>query len=214
MDKIYTTIIVDDHKIFRTGLEYILNALPYLKVTGEAGNSKELMNMLRKSMVDLIFMDIKLPGTDGIETTRMVKQKYPDINIIGLTMFSEIEYFNKMIEAGASGFLLKHTQEDELEEAIKTVMEGDYYFSKEFKESMLQQPVLNKKKQNISYTKREIEILELIARGHSNQQIADKLYISVHTVDGHRRNLISKAGVKNSANLIFFAIQNGIIESG
>jgi DNA-binding NarL/FixJ family response regulator len=214
MDKIFRTIIVDDHKIFRTGLEYILNGLPYIKVTGQAGSSKELFNLLRKVPVDLIFMDIKLPGTDGIETTRMVKEKYPDILIIGLTMFSEIEYFNKMIEAGASGFLLKHTQEDELETAIKTVTEGDYYFSKEFKESMLQYPIFNKKKQNISYTKREIEILELIARGMSNNEIADQLNISAHTVDGHRRNLISKAGVKNSANLIFFAIQNGIIDPG
>ena len=214
MDKIFRTIIVDDHKIFRTGLEYILNGLPYIKVIGEAGNSKELFNILRKSPVDLIFMDIKLPGTDGIETTRLVKEKYSGINVIGLTMFSEIEYFNQMIDAGASGFLLKHTQEDELQEAIQTVMDGDYYFSREFQSSMLQNPILNKKKQMISYTKREIEILELIARGMSNNEIAQKLNISAHTVDGHRRNLISKAGVKNSANLIFFAIQNGIIDPG
>ncbi|WP_158275687.1 response regulator transcription factor [Marinilabilia rubra] len=212
MDKIFKTVIVDDHKIFRTGLEYILNNLSCIKVIGEAGNAKDLFNLLKRSRPDLIFMDIKLPDTDGIETTKMVKEKFPDVNVIGLTMFSEIEYFNKMIEAGASGFLLKHTQEDELEEAIKTVMDGDYYFSKEFQANTLQNPILNKKKHSISYTKREIEILELIARGMSNHEIADQLNISVYTVDGHRRNLISKAGVKNSANLIFFAIQNGIID--
>jgi DNA-binding NarL/FixJ family response regulator len=210
MEKIVKVLIVDDHKIFRTGLEMILNGFDFVKVMGQASNGKEMFRQLKKSEVDLVFMDIKMPEESGIDLSKKLSEKYPDIKIIGLTMYGEVEYFNKMLEASASGFLLKHTQEEELEVAIRTVMNGDYYFSEEFR-SNLDHLQNQKPKAKISLTSREIEILELISKGYSNQEIADRLYLSIHTVDGHRRNLISKTGVKNTASLVSYAIKNQLI---
>lgn len=211
MDRIVKVLIVDDHKIFRTGLELILNGFDFVKVVGQASCGKEMFRLLKKHEIDLIFMDIKMPETSGIELTQTLSEKCPDIKIIALTMYGEVEYFNKMLEASASGFLLKHTQEEELEKAIKTVMEGDYYFSEEFR-SNLEHLQFIKPKSDIKLTNREKEILEFIAKGYSNQEIADQLFLSYHTVDGHRRNLITKTGVKNSASLVSYAIKNGIIK--
>jgi DNA-binding NarL/FixJ family response regulator len=210
MSQIIKVVIVDDHKIFRTGLEMILNGIPDVKVVGSASDAHELLRLLEQHEADIIFMDIKMPDINGIELTGMIKKKDPDILIIGLSMFGEIEYFNKMIEAGADGFLLKNTQEDELEQAIHHVMEGHSYFSKDFAKTLgRHEPV--KSKTPVVLSKREKEVLELVCKGFSNQEIAEKLSISVHTVDGHRRNLITKTGVKNSPSLVMFAIQNGLI---
>ena len=210
MSQIIKIIIVDDHKIFRTGLEMILNGITDVKVVGAAYDAHELLRLLEHQETDIIFMDIKMPDINGIELTSMIKKKYPDILIIGLSMFGEIEYFNKMIEAGADGFLLKNTQEEELEQAIHNVMEGHSYFSKEFANTLSRHESV-RPKTPVVLSKREKEVLELICKGFSNQGIAAKLSISNHTVDGHRRNLITKTGVKNSPSLVMFAIQNGLI---
>jgi DNA-binding NarL/FixJ family response regulator len=213
MNDIVSVIIVDDHKIFRTGLELILNNFRNVKVVGQAGDGKQLLNLLKKTQADIVFMDIRMPGMDGIEATHLVAEKYPGVKVIGLTMYSDIEYFNKMLEAGASGYLLKNSQEQELETAIDVVLQGDYYFSEIFRNSLEQRNLFGKKpRANIRLSKREIEILGLIAQGMSNHEIANQLNISAYTVDGHRRNLISKTGVKNSANLVMYAIKNGFID--
>lgn len=211
MENIIRVIIVDDHKIFRTGLELILNGFQDIKVIGQAANSQQLLLLLKKMGADLIFMDIKMPGMDGIELTRIVSEKYPQVRIIGLTMFGEIQYFNEMLNAGASGFLLKHTQENELEQAIRAVMDGDFYFSEEFRKTFDGSPLAAPRKMKVSLSDREIEILRYICQGYSNNEIADTLHLSPHTVDGHRRNLLSKSGAKNSVGLAIWAIKNGVI---
>ena len=203
-------IIVDDHLIFRKGLNTILNELDNVKVVGEAGNGHELLDLLKKQEADILFMDIKMPGMDGIETTRKVLQKYPEIKIIALTMFDEVSYFNEMTDAGALGFLLKKTTREELDSAIKNVIQGESYFSEEFMSSINKyyQP---KKTQEIFLSDREQEVLELICKGWSNPEIAKFLGLSQRTIDGYRAKLFEKTGAKNAPNLVMYALKNGLI---
>jgi DNA-binding NarL/FixJ family response regulator len=204
-------IIVDDHVIFRKGLYTILNEIDFVKVVGEASNGNELLELLKKQPVDVILMDIKMPVMDGIEATKKVAAKYPGIKVIALTMFEEISYFNKMIEAGASGFLLKKTTSEELERAINLVLEDESYFSEEFMSSVNMYLKPKQKDTTITLTDREQEVLELICKGYSNVEIANFLGVSSRTVDGFRARLFEKTGAKNAPNLVMFAIKNGLV---
>ena len=210
--EIYKLVIVDDHIIFRKGLHTILNEIGIIKVVAEASNAVELFDILKKQDVDVILMDINMPGIDGIEATKKVLSKYPDIKVIALTMHEEIGYFNKMMEAGAEGFLLKKTTKDELEEAIQTVMNDENYFSSEFAGASQ----LNKKPKvatDIKLSEREVEVLEMICKGFSNADISRELGLSQRTIDGHRARLFEKTGAKNAPNLVMFAIKHDLVKA-
>ncbi|HBH47730.1 MAG TPA: DNA-binding response regulator [Bacteroidales bacterium] len=205
-------IITDDHKIFRVGLEAILSGFENIEVIGDAENGKELFELLRKTEPDIIFMDVNLVEESGIDLTRKVLAKYPDIIVIALTSSDEVNNFNDMLEAGASAFMLKGASEQEIKRAIDTVVAGDYYFSKEFMflaKNFYKQP---KKTSKIVLSDREKEVLSLICQGHSNQEIADAIDLSVHTVDSHRRNLLNKTSARNTASLVMIALRDGLIE--
>lgn len=212
MQQIIKIIIVDDHKIFRTGLELILNGIANVKVVAAAADGRQLLNILKRQDAHILFMDIKMPDLNGIELTTIVKEKYPEMLVIGLSMFGEVEYFNMMLEAGADGFLLKNTQEQELEAAILAVLDGSPYYSKEFTCTFANSDSRKTSCQVPALSKRELEVLEYICQGLSNHEIAHELNLSIHTVDGHRRNVISKTGVKNAASLVMYAIKNGLIK--
>ena len=213
MKNFISIVIVDDHKIFRTGLKVILNGISSFKVIGSYPDGKSLIQGLSVEVPNVIFMDIKLPDENGIALTQQVKKNYPLVKVIALTMFGDIEYFNEMFDAGAEGFLLKSTDSGELEKAVKDVVAGGTYFAKEFVGYLSLKPKNNKEHPiDINLSDRELEVLKLVCEGYSNIEIAEKLFISTHTVDGHRRNLISKTGVKNAPNLVLFALKNGIIE--
>jgi DNA-binding NarL/FixJ family response regulator len=213
MKKIISIAIVDDHKIFRTGLEVVLNGISNFKVIGSYSDGKSLWQGLSEELPDIIFMDIKLSDETGIELTQKVKQKYSSVKIIALTMFGEIEYFNEMVNAGADGFLIKNTDILELKKAVVNIMNGENYFAKEFLGYLnLKINSSNQKTIDVNLSERELEVLKLICEGFNNNEIAEKLFISAHTVDGHRRNLILKTGVKNAPNLVMFALKNGLIE--
>jgi DNA-binding NarL/FixJ family response regulator len=203
---------VDDHVIFRKGLHTILNEIDHVKVVGEASNGNELLDLLKKQETDIIFMDIKMPVMDGIEATRKVLSKYPEVKIIALTMFEEISYFNEMIEAGASGFLLKKTTSEELAKAISMVLLDESYFSEEFMSTVNLHIKPRQKDPSIVLTDREQEVLELICKGHSNAEISKFLGLSSRTIDGHRARLLEKTGAKNAPNLVMFAIKNGFVK--
>lgn len=209
--EIISVIIADDHIIFRKGLATILNEIASIKVVAETSNGHELLNVLKTKSTDVILMDIKMSGMDGIEATRKVKYKYPDTQIIALTMHEEIGYFNKMIEAGARGFLLKNTNKDQLEKAINAVFAGDNYFAEEFVISV-NKPTPSQKVANISLSEREKEILDYICKGFSNSEIAKSLGLSQRTIDGHRSRLFEKTGAKNAPNLVLFAVKNGFVK--
>jgi DNA-binding NarL/FixJ family response regulator len=208
---IIKVIIVDDHVIFRKGLVAILNEIDDVKVVGEASNGHDVLNLLKKQTADIILMDIKMPVMDGIEATRKVSERFPHIKVVALTMFEEISYFNKMIEAGAAGFLLKKTNVDELEAAIHNVFEGDSYFSEEFMSSVTKHIKPKSKQPDIKLSEREIEVLKLICKGFSNPEIAKELHISPRTIDGHRAKLLEKTGAKNAPNLVMYAVKHGLV---
>ncbi|HPB01633.1 Transcriptional regulatory protein DegU [anaerobic digester metagenome] len=206
-------IIADDHEIFRKGLRIILNELDEVKVIAEAQNGNEVFEILKHQKADLILMDIRMPVMDGIEATRKMTEKYPEVKVIALTMFEEISYFNQMIEAGAQGFLLKKTNKDELQRAINLVMEGENYFSEEFISNVNRNQRPASRIAGIELTDREQEVLELICKGMSNAEISKFLGVSARTVDGHRAHLLEKTGAKNSPHLVMFAIKNGLIKA-
>ncbi len=207
--KIIRVAIADDHIIFRKGLATILNEISMVKVVAETSNGYELLDYLKTRAADVILMDIKMPGMDGIVATRRVSEKYPDISVIALTMHEEIGYFNEMIEAGARGFLLKKTTQDQLEEAITAVFRGENYFAEEFAISVGK--TSSSPRVKIVLTDREKEILEYICKGFSNVEISKKLGLSQRTIDGHRARLFDKTGAKNAPNLVLFAIKNGLV---
>jgi DNA-binding NarL/FixJ family response regulator len=212
MEKI-RIIIADDHQLFRNGLKILLNAFPEFEVTGEASNGEEFLRILKNTKADIALMDINMPEMDGIEATRKGLKIYPELNIIALSMYGEEEYYYKMVDAGAKGFLLKDSDISEVKEAILTVRKGGNYFSQELLYHVIQKI---KHRENESKTanlsKRETEILFKICEGLSNQEIADTLFISKRTVDKHRANLLGKTNSKNTASLILFAIRNKLIE--
>jgi DNA-binding NarL/FixJ family response regulator len=159
-----------------------------------------------------------MPVMNGIDATERIKKKQPDVKVLALTMLSEDQHIKKMIKAGASGYILKSSGKEELIKAITTIMDGKHYFSDEATQSILQelvQPSVSKNRDadEVNITDRELEVLKLIVNEFTNQEIADKLYISVRTVDTHRRNLLQKTGAKNTAGLVKYAIKNNLLEN-
>jgi DNA-binding NarL/FixJ family response regulator len=212
MEKI-RIIIADDHQLFRNGLKILLNAFPDFEVTGEASNGEEFLKILGTSKAEIALMDINMPEMDGIEATREGLKLNPDIKIIALSMYGEEEYYYKMVDAGAKGFVLKDSDISEVKDAILIVSRGGSYFSQE----LLYHVILKFKNReseskSASLSKREKEILLKICEGLSNQEIAETLFISKRTVDKHRANLLDKTNSKNTASLILFAIKNKLIE--
>jgi DNA-binding NarL/FixJ family response regulator len=210
--------IVDDHFIFRNGLKDLLNEVPDVEVIGEAESGEQFLKMLPDISPDIIFMDIKMPGINGIETTRKALEMRPELKILALSMFGENEYVEEMLQAGALGYLLKNIGKEELIKAIDNISQEKGYFSDEIL-VMVTRKVFNAKQEtkekNIldSFTKRELEVLQLVSQGFSNADIARQLKISPRTVGGHRNNMLSKSGLKNTAALISFALKNHAISS-
>jgi len=206
--------IVDDHTLFRNGLRLLLNASSEVQVIAEAENGREYLRMLEKTIPDITLMDIEMPEMNGIETAAQAIKLIPDLRIITLSMYGEEEYYVKMIDAGAKGFILKNSDISEVLAAIRAVYEGGTYFSQD----LLLNVVKNIRSGKLPATsdthlsEREIEILQKICQGYSNQEIADQLNISKRTVDKHRSNLLEKTGSKNTANLVIYALKHKLVE--
>jgi DNA-binding NarL/FixJ family response regulator len=217
MERTYNLILADDHRIFRDALKFVLAQSNLLNVVGEATNGNELLEILDTCTPDLILMDISMPGLDGIDTTREAIKRYPGLKIIALSMYSDEMYYYKMLEAGAQGFLLKESGSEELFKAIFMVLDGENYFSnqilckiiRDFLEERDAREITFKKEVKLS--KRENEILKLICKGFSNNEIASTLGISRRTIEGHRSSLLDKTGVKNSVHLALYAKRNQIL---
>jgi DNA-binding NarL/FixJ family response regulator len=212
MEKI-RIIITDDHQLFRNGLKILLNAFPEFEVTGEASNGEEFLRLIRETCADVALMDINMPEMDGIEATRKALKICPGLDIIALSMYGEEEYYYKMVDAGAKGFVLKDSDISEVKEAILTVKKGGSYFSQELLYHVIQKiKHRESESRSANLSKREKEILLKICEGLSNQEIAENLFISKRTVDKHRANLLGKTSSKNTASLILFAIRHKLIE--
>ena len=213
MDRI-TITIVDDHTLFRDGLKRLLSTDARFSVVGEASSGEEFLTLYPQIKTDVIFMDIDMPGMNGIEASRRLLEMDKDAKIVTLSMHGEQEYYFAMVELGAKGFLLKNSTFDEVTAAIETVVAGGTYFSQELLSSLV--TALRHSDSQITHTEalseREAEILPLICEGYSNQQIGDKLFISKRTVDKHRANILAKTGCKNTASLVVYAVKNNLIE--
>jgi DNA-binding NarL/FixJ family response regulator len=209
-----TILIVDDHTLFRNGLRILLNSVKGYKVVGEASNGQEFLNLLETIKPDLVLLDIEMPVMDGIEAATIAHEKYPDLKIITLSMYGEEDYYYKMVNAGVKGFVLKDSDIKEVKAALETVYEGGSYFSSELLRNLVNSLKTAPKTADVQaeLSDRELEILILICQGLSNQEIADKLFISKRTVDKHRANILEKSASKNTAQLVMYAIKNKLVE--
>ena len=208
-------IIADDHRMIIDGLKLLLHTDPGIEVVGEASNGQEVLGLLHNVEADLVLMDIQMPEMSGIEATWKVKEQYPHVKVIMLTMYNKREYITELLEIGASGYLLKNTGKDELFDAIKRVMSGGEYFSSEVTRTILrskEQETDQDEDHLALISKREREVLKQIAQGLTSKDIAEVLFISQHTVDTHRKNLLRKTDSKNTADLVKFALKNNLID--
>jgi DNA-binding NarL/FixJ family response regulator len=202
--------IVDDHPVVIEGIHSLLMNEKDIAWVGQAMNAASCLGFFVNSTADVILMDISMPGMDGVELCKVMKNKYPGIFILGLSTFNQGLYIKKMMENGASGYILKNSSKEELIKAIHTVHEGGIYFSGEVGQALAEYQKSSKNELPV-LTPREKEILELIAEGYTNPQIAEKIFLSQFTVDSHRKNLLAKLNVKNTASLIRLAVENKLI---
>jgi DNA-binding NarL/FixJ family response regulator len=208
-------LIAEDHLILRDGIKALLKDHTEIKVVAEASNGKEVLNLLKELEVDLLILDINMPEMDGIQTAEFVKENHKSIKVLILSMLEHEKYVVQSFEAGAMGYILKTTGKDELVNAIKMVANGDTYISHKVSANILKNmnySLRTEDKTDVDLSPRELEILNLIAEGFTNTEIADKIFTSKRTVETHRKNLIDKTGTKNTAALIKFAIINGILK--
>jgi DNA-binding NarL/FixJ family response regulator len=209
----FSVMIVDDHPLFREGLKLILGEINNVGEIFQASNGEEFLRFLSHTLPDMVLMDIEMPLMNGIEATRIAVERFPTIKIIALSMYSDDAYYFKMIESGAKGFIAKNSDIDIVEKAMVTVMSGNEYFSAEIMSKLIKNiHNIQKEPHKDLLTERESEILYLICKGLSNQEIADSLFLSKRTVDKHRENILSKTESKNTAGLVLFAIKNKIID--
>lgn len=207
-------IIVDDHTLFRNGLRILLNNLDNYHVIAEAANGKQFLELLNTVVPDLVLMDISMPVMDGIEASAIAHQRYPGLKIITLSMYGEEDYYYKMVNAGVKGFVLKNSDIKEVKTALDVVYDGGSFFSAELLQTLVNSLKYSAKSNEFhtELSEREMEILILICQGMSNQEIADKLFISKRTVDKHRANILEKSESKNTAQLVVYAIKNRLVE--
>lgn len=208
-------LIADDHQLLIDGIKTTLTGVEDIQVVAEVYNGYQVLEKLDTGLkVDVILMDINMPKLDGLNCTKMVRKKYPEIKILALSQYDEKRFVKQMVKNGASGYLLKDSGKDELVKAIHEVHNHGNYFSERLSMRLINQEL---KMENTSalfpkLTDRELEILRLIGKEFSSQEIADKLFISFHTVESHRANLMLKAGVKNTAGLIRWATENDFLD--
>jgi DNA-binding NarL/FixJ family response regulator len=216
MKKKISLVIADDHEIFRDGLALMINKQDHLSLVGQAGNGRELIQLVNDNKPDIVITDIKMPYLDGIAATRLMLQQDPLLKIIALSMFDEEDLIVEMLEAGAKGYLLKNADKKEIQEAILTVNEGNIFYCKLTSTRLASLIVKSKfdphkKKSSDLFTEREKQIIELICLQHTAQEIGERLFLSKRTVEGYRTRILEKMEVKNTAGVVVFALRHNLI---
>ncbi len=200
-------LLVDDHTLVLEGMRALLERIPDIQIAGTAGNAFDAIALLKKMVVDIAFVDINLPDISGIELCSKIRKEFPHTQVIALSTFKQRSYVTQMIGNGAAGYLIKSADRGEIETAIQSVLAGKMYFSNEIGNST---ETINENDPP-TLTKREKEIMKLIAEGKTSNEIAGKLFLSTYTVDTHRKNLLTKFEVNNTALLITMAAKYGIV---
>ena len=216
MHKSIKIAIVDDHGLFVEGLAYIINDFKGIQLVMKAENGIDLIQKLKSQRLDVILLDLKMPKMDGFKTAVYVLQEYPEIKIITLTMYDEKKFIIEAIKIGVHGYLLKNAESSEIETAIHSVMEKDFYFNDHVTEALYKgwahkkkiKPFINKADR---LTKRELQMLKLICKQHTGPEIANKLNLSPKTIENYRYKLQEKLNVRNTVVLVVYAIQNNLV---
>lgn len=206
--------LVDDQQLFREGMKMILSDEPFFEVIFEAKNGEQLLNRLRFEPIDVILLDVEMPVMDGTETLKKLREAYPDVGVIMLTMHDTDRLISHLMELGADGFLLKDENAEVVIEAIKKVAAKEMFFRDYVSRALLKSnrnKAANRSLIGPDISKREQEVLELICQELTSKEIAEKLFLSVRTVEGHRRNLQEKTGAKNIVGLVMYAVRNNLV---
>ncbi|MDD2792353.1 MAG: response regulator transcription factor [Sediminibacterium sp.] len=206
--------IVDDHTVVIDGLKSMLAGFPQLEVVFATQSGTELLAYLQTASPDIILMDIQMPEINGIDLCKMVLKQCPDIGIIAFSSFDDSNYVKQLFRSGARAYLLKNSGKQIILKAIEAVMAGEQFMDEAIQKILLQESITGQRRSifDIPLTKRETEIVQLVANGLSNQEIAGKLFLSLRTVETHRMNVNQKLGVKNSAGLVKEAIKRGLVD--
>lgn len=208
-------LIVDDHAMFRDGIRSLLEAYGDMEIVGEAAHGREAIEKVHELAPEVVLMDIAMPVMGGLEATRRIQKESPNTRVLVLTQYEDSEYILSMLRAGASGYISKTATASELISAIGTVHKGESFLYPPAATTLIKEYLTHAGKEKSEYeclTNREREILQLIAEGRTNREIADSLFISVKTVLGHRTNIMEKLGFHNRTELIKYAISKGLIE--
>lgn len=206
--------VVDDHQVVINGLKAMFSGIPEVEVVYSTTSGNALIEWLKNETPAVILLDIQMPEINGIDLCKQVKKSFPSIKIIAFSSFDDTHYIKQIIRSGASGYLLKNADQQTILSAIHSVMNGEEYIDESIKKILIQESISGQRRSlfDIPLTKREKEILKLIADGNSNQEVADKLFISLRTVETHRFNLTQKLDVKNAAGLVKEAIKRGLVD--
>lgn len=207
-------LLVDDHRIFLDGLELVLEGEKEINLIGCVLNGRQAMSVIRANFpdIDVVVLDINMPEMNGIEVAKIVKTEYPEIKIVALTMHNREEYIRQLRKVGIDGYILKEMGKEELVDAIRKVNSGNEYYGNSVMMTIMESLGNDKKLEESRLTKREIEVVKLIGVANSGPEIAKKLSISINTVEAHRRNILTKLGLKNSLELVRYSIQNGLVD--
>ncbi|MEM9022957.1 MAG: response regulator transcription factor [Bacteroidota bacterium] len=212
-------MIADDHALFRRGLASMIAECSDIQLVSEAENGANLIDQLESDSEhpDVILMDLKMPEMDGIEATKYIRNYFPNIKVIVLSMYDDEKFIIHLIEQGAHGYLLKDAEPEEVQRAIRAAMRNGYYFNDHISKVMLKGLIKKNKvkpsfSKNVKLTGRQVEVLKMICKEMTNQQIAKRLCLSVRTVEGYRNSLLEKTNAKNTAGLVMFAVKNGYVE--
>lgn len=211
-------VIVEDLPLILEGIKLLINQVEDFEIVGEYSNGQELIDDLKNIEADIILTDIDMPVMDGISATKIALSLRPNLKIIALSMYNERKFYYEMITAGAKGFVLKQSPSRDLETAIREVYNGGNYFSSELLRTVIiemqgiEREIVREKKELLKLSERENEILSLLCQGLTNQELADKLFVSLRTIESAKSKLMEKTNTKNNAGLIIWAIKNKIVE--
>jgi len=207
-------LIADDHQVLIEGLVELLNGFNHITVNQSANNGQEVLEILKEHTIDVILLDINMPVMNGLDACKKIKQKYPDTKVLAMSSLDKGSFIQQMLKNGASGYLLKNTSQDELITAIETVYRGETFINEQTNKILLNS-IMNQKPNEAfipTLTRREKEVLDLIAKEMTTSEMSEELHISLNTIETHRRNLIQKFNVRNSVGLVREAMLKGIID--
>ena len=208
-------VLADDHEIFRDGMKLMLSKFPAITLAGDASNGRELIQLVDAVKPDIVITDIKMPLMDGVEATKYITKHHPETGVIALSMFDEISLIVEMLEAGASGYLVKDCDKAEIKEAIERVYQKEQYYCRHTGNKLMQVMARNAKKQDNKYTtpllsEKEKEIIQLICKQNTTKEIGEQLFMSPRTVEGYRLKILEKLEAKNTVGIVIAAIKYGL----